>query len=243
MNNLTVFESKQFGKVRTIVINKEPWFVANDIAKALGYEKARNAIAQHVDKDDALKQGVTDNLGRKQETTLINESGLYALIFGSKLESAKQFKHWVTSEVLPSIRKTGSYQAKPTDELRQKNVQIREQNAKIRTAQLLYKIADKTDTDYKQVLHARITHLLTGEYLLPLPEVNERTYSAEEIAKQLGISAWKVGRLANLHGLKTPKYGKLFYDKAKTAEKQVETWRYYENVIPVLKSLLEVEVA
>ena len=59
----------------------------------------------------------------------------------------------------------------------------------------------------------------------------------------LGISAWKVGRLANLHGLKTPKYGKLFYDKAKTAEKQVETWRYYENVIPVLKSLLEVEVA
>lgn len=243
MNNLTVFESKQFGKVRTIVINKEPWFVANDIAKALGYEKARNAITQHVDKDDALKQGVTDNLGRKQETTLINESGLYALIFGSKLETAKQFKHWVTSEVLPSIRKTGSYQAKPMDELRQKNVQIREQNAKIRTAQLLYKIADKTDTDYKQVLHARITHLLTGEYLLPLPEVNEHTYSAEEIATRLGISAWRVGRLANLHGLKIPKYGKYFYDKAKTADKQVETWRYYESVIPVLKSLIEVEVA
>lgn len=182
-------------------------------------------------------------MGRRQETTLINESGLYALIFGSKLETAKQFKHWVTSEVLPSIRKTGSYTAKPADELRQKNIQIREQNAKIRAAQLLYKIADKTDTDYKQVLHARITALLTGEYLLPLPEVKERTYSAGEIGERLGITACMVGRLANAHGLKTPKYGKLFYDKAKTAEKQVETWRYYENVIPVLKSLLDMAEA
>ncbi len=243
MNNLTIFESKQFGQIRTVVVNKEPWFVANDIATALGYEKARNAIAQHVDKDDALKQGVTDSLGRKQKTTLINESGMYALIFGSKLETAKQFKHWVTSEILPSIRKTGSYQTKQADELRQKNVQIREQNAKIRTAQLLYKIADKTDTDYKQVLHARITQLLTGEYLLPLPEVNQHTYTAEEIGQRLGISAWRVGRLSNLHGLKTPQYGKYFYDKAKTAEKQVETWRYYETVLPVLKSLIETEVA
>lgn len=132
---------------------------------------------------------------------------------------------------------------KQSDELRQKNVQIREQNAKIRTAQLLYKIADKTDTDYKQVLHARITALLTGEYLLPLPEVKERTYSAEDIGAKLGISAWRVGRLANVHGLKIPQYGKLVYDKAKTAEKQVETWRYYETVIPVLKSLLDTEVA
>lgn len=132
---------------------------------------------------------------------------------------------------------------KQADELRQKNVEIREQNAKIRAAQLLYKIADKTDTDYKQVLHARITQLLTGEYLLPLPEVNERTYSAGEIGERLGITANMVGRLANAHGLKTPKYGKLFYDKAKTADKQVETWRYYETVIPVLKSLLETEIA
>ncbi len=132
---------------------------------------------------------------------------------------------------------------KQADELRQKNVQIREQNARIRTAQLLYKIADKTDTDYKQVLHARITALLTGEYILPLPEVKERTYTAEEIGARLGISAWRVGRLANIHGLKIPQYGKLVYDKAKTAEKQVETWRYYQSVIPVLKSLLDTEVA
>ena len=175
--------------------------------------------------------------------TIINECGMYDLMFESKLDRARAFRHWVTSEVLPSIRKTGGYQIKPTDELRQKNILIREQNAKIRTAQLLYKIADKTETDYKQVLHARITHLLTGEYLLPLPEVNERTYSAAEIGERLGVTAYRIGRLANLHGLKTDKYGKYFYDKAKTADKQVETFRYYEKAVDVFKSLLDAEVA
>ena len=134
--------------------------------------------------------------------------------------------------------KTGGYQIKPTDELRQKNIQIREQNAKIRTAQLLYKIADTTETDYRQVLHARITHLLTGEYLLPLPAVNERTYSAAEIGEKLGVTACRIGRLANLHGLKTAEYGKYFYDKAKTADKQVETFRYYEKAVDAFRKLV-----
>lgn len=120
MNNLTVFNNKDFGQVRSIVIKGEPWFVANDICSALGYEKARNAVAQHVDKDDALKRGVTDRLGRVQETLTVNESGLYALIFGSKLDSAKAFKKWVTLEVLPSIRKTGKYE---TDALKQQRVE------------------------------------------------------------------------------------------------------------------------
>ena len=104
-----IFSNPQFGNVRILELNDELWFVANDIATALGYEKPRNAITTHVDEDDALKQGVTDNLGRVQETTLINESGMYSLIFGSKLPSAKAFKKWVTNEVLPSIRKTGGY--------------------------------------------------------------------------------------------------------------------------------------
>ncbi len=129
------------------------------------------------------------------------------------------------------------------EELRKKNTEIRAQNARIRTAQLLWKVSEKTDTDYKQVLHARITHLLTGEYLLPLPAVNERTYTAGKIGEKLGVSANKIGRLANLHGLKTEKYGKYFYDKAKTAEKQVETFRYYECAIEVFRALLDAEVA
>lgn len=110
MNKLQIFNSEEFGDIRTVTIDSEPWFVGKDVATALGYAKPLNALSTHVEKDDSLKQGITDSLGREQETIFINESGLYALIFGSKLDSAKRFKRWVTSEVLPAIRKTGSYQ-------------------------------------------------------------------------------------------------------------------------------------
>ena len=109
---VTVFKNPvhpEFGNLRTIEIDREPWFVGKDVAAALGYTKERNALDKHVDKDDALKRGVTDSMGRTQQMTIINESGLYSLILSSKLPSAKEFKHWVTSEVLPSIRKNGAY--------------------------------------------------------------------------------------------------------------------------------------
>lgn len=109
--DITRYKNNELGEIRTTEIDGEPWFVGKDVAKILGYEKARNAIAMHVDEDDALKRGVTDSLGRMQETTFINESGLYSLILGSKLPTAKKFKRWVTSEVLPSIRKHGMYAA------------------------------------------------------------------------------------------------------------------------------------
>lgn len=115
MNEVQVFNFEA-NEVRTVVINSEAWFVGKDVADALGYTKSRNALTKHVDEDDALKRGVTDNLGRLQETTLINESGVYSLIFGSKLENAKRFKKWVTSEVLPAIRKHGAYMTDKTIE-------------------------------------------------------------------------------------------------------------------------------
>lgn len=111
MNELHIFNSEEFGDIRTVAIENEPWFVGKDVAEALGYKKPENAIANHVsdeDKTSTLIQGSGSNY--KSKATIINESGLYALIFGSKLESAKRFKRWVTSEVLPAIRKTGSYQ-------------------------------------------------------------------------------------------------------------------------------------
>lgn len=107
---IRVFENEEFGRVRTVLIDGEPWFVGKDVALVLGYSKPLDAIARHVDEDDSVKHGLTDNLGRNQETILINESGLYSLILLSKLPNAKKFKRWVTSEVLPSIRKTGAYQ-------------------------------------------------------------------------------------------------------------------------------------
>lgn len=109
MNELMIFNNPEFGNIRTIERDGTPWFVGKDVAEALGYAKPRNAIDTHVDPDDALKQGVTDSMGRTQEMTIINESGLYALVLGSKLPSAKKFKRWVTSEVIPSIRKSGGY--------------------------------------------------------------------------------------------------------------------------------------
>lgn len=110
---IKIFKNPQFGEIRTIEKDGEPWFVGRDVAEALGYAKAQNAIAVHVDDED---KGTAPIQGTAYETraTIINESGLYALIFGSKLPSAKPFKHWVTSEVLPSIRKTGGYNADAT---------------------------------------------------------------------------------------------------------------------------------
>lgn len=109
MNEVKIFNSKEFGDVRTVTIDGEPWFVGKDVAEALGYSNSRDALTKHVCSED---KGVAecDTLGGKQKLGIINESGLYALIFGSKLESTQRFKHWVTSEVLPAIRKTGGYQ-------------------------------------------------------------------------------------------------------------------------------------
>lgn len=110
MNNLQSFTNEEFGEIRTVQLNNETYFVGKDVAEALGYERATKAIQDHVDSDDKDEVPIRDSIGRMQKTPVITESGLYALIFGSKLESAKRFKHWVTSEVLPSIRKTGSYE-------------------------------------------------------------------------------------------------------------------------------------
>lgn len=111
MNELKIFENDQFGKVRVIKIDEEPWFVGKDVAAALGYGQGKslaNAVANHVDTED---RGVTELMtpGGKQKVTIINESGLYSLVMSSKLPSAKAFKRWVTSEVLPSIRRHGAY--------------------------------------------------------------------------------------------------------------------------------------
>lgn len=107
-SNIQIFENPEFGKVRTIVIDDEPWFVGKDVADILGYQNGSRDINRHVDEDDRqnYQNGTFES---PRGMTVINESGLYSLILSSKLPTAKKFKHWVTSEVLPSIRKTGSY--------------------------------------------------------------------------------------------------------------------------------------
>ncbi len=110
MNELKIFENTEFGSVRTLMVNDNPYFVGKDVSEILGYTNTRKALTDHVDGEDKL-DGVTirDSMGREQTPILINESGLYSLILSSKMPNAKKFKHWVTAEVLPSIRKTGTY--------------------------------------------------------------------------------------------------------------------------------------
>lgn len=107
-NEIKVFENKEFGAVRTVEIDGEPWFIGKDVAEILGYSNPRDAISKHIDDED---KGVAkcDTLGGNQKLSIINESGLYSLILLSKLPTAKSFKRWVTSEILPTIRKTGGY--------------------------------------------------------------------------------------------------------------------------------------
>ena len=110
MNKIKIFQNQEFGAIRTISNEQgDVMFCGRDVAAALGYKKPEWAIATHVEADDSAKRGVIDSLGRDQQAIFINESGLYALILSSKLPSARRFKHWVTSEVLPSIRKQGGY--------------------------------------------------------------------------------------------------------------------------------------
>lgn len=113
MNQLQIFENKEFGKIRTVEIDNEPYFVGKDVAEILGYSDVSKAIKMHVDDDEKLTRQFVVS-GQNRNMYVINESGLYSLILSSKLPTAKKFKRWVTSEVLPSIRKHGLY---ATDEL------------------------------------------------------------------------------------------------------------------------------
>lgn len=207
----------------------------------MGYSNLQKAIRDHVDVDDkTVNEAFTVN-GTKG--ILINESGLYSLILSSKLPSAKKFKSWVTGEVLPSIRKTGTYAVRrePTqfeiDEL-----EFKKQDLVACKAELWMKLGESTGIeDYRQICNSYAALELAGkdEFILPLPAVEKKSYTATEIGQMLGISANKVGKLANQHELKIDKYGKWFYDKSPYSKKEVGSFRYYDSVIDVLKSYLQ----
>lgn len=167
MNEIQIFNNKEFGNIRTVNIDGEPWFVGKDVANALGYSNNRKAISDHVGEEDK-KDGVTirDSIGREQNPILINESGMYSLIFGSKLESAKRFKHWVTSEVLPAIRKTGSYQSVPQGKellalaVLEAQKTIEEQNHKIKEMQPKAIFADAVSASETSILVGDLAKLI-----------------------------------------------------------------------------------
>lgn len=197
MNELQIFQNKEFGEVRSLVINDEPWFVGKDVAKALGYENPSKAIRDHVEEEDK-KVGVqnvtpyiSDNLGRKQYPTFINESGVYSLIFGSKLPSAKKFKHWVTSEVLPTLRKTGSYAKVPTDprELLMLTIKAHEQTAQ-RVDVLEEKVSDlEKSTTIDSSQQYTLERIAKTTVISALGGIDSRAYQL--MSRKLFSSIWR----------------------------------------------------
>lgn len=165
MNKIQIFNNEEFGNIRTVNIDGEPWFVGKDVANALGYTNPQKAVRDHISVED---RGVNemDTPSGKQNLTIINESGLYALIFGSKLESAQRFKHWVTSDVLPAIRKTGGYQTVPQGKellalaVLEAQKTIEAQNYKIREMQPKAIFADAVSASETSILVGDLAKLI-----------------------------------------------------------------------------------
>lgn len=175
MNELQIFNSPEFGDIRTVTIDNETYFVGKDVATALGYANPKNAVPTHVSEEDKLSTQI-EYAGQRREVTVINESGLYALIFGSKLESAKRFKHWVTSEVLPAFHHNGGYimgQENLSDSelmakailvaqktIEHKNQIIEQQKAKIEADRPKTIFADAVSTSHTSILIGDLAKLI-----------------------------------------------------------------------------------
>lgn len=186
MTNLQIFTFEEKEEIRTLLINDEPYFVGKDVAQTLGYKNTRKALIDHVDEED---KGVTnrDTLGGKQDLTIINESGLYSLILKSKLPNAKKFKRWVTSEVLPQIRKHGMY---ATDEL-------------LNNPDLLIEVATKLKEErtLRLVAEQKVAEMQPKVNYHDIILANKSVTPISFIAKNYGMSAMQMNKLLHDFGI------------------------------------------
>lgn len=212
MNNLEVFKNQEFGEVRTITIDNEPYFVGKDVAEILGYTNPRKAIIDHVDEEDKT-DGVTicDSIGRSQNPVCINESGLYSLILSSKLPTAKKFKHWVTSEVLPAIRKHGMYAI--DDLIANPDLGIAALNALKEEREKNKKLEEKTMVQTQQ-----ISEMLPKASYYDVVLNCKDLVSIGSIAKDYGWSAKKMNKYLHEKGIEF-KQGDIWLLYQKYAEK------------------------
>ena len=205
-NELRTFTKEEFGTVRTMIIDGEPWFVGKDVAEALGYVNNRKAISDHVDEED---KGVTkcDTLGGTQSLLVVNESGMYSLVLGSKLPSAKKFKRWITREVIPSIRKNGMY---ATDDL-------------LNNLDLLISVATQLKEEREQKKKLEVMNAAKDQVICELqPKADYTdeilkcpgTVTITQIAKDYGMSGTKMNKILNELGVQFKKSGQWFiYEK------------------------------
>ena len=237
-----LFQKENLGQVRILGDKENPLFCLKDVCEILGITNnsdVKVSIIKEFGDDLDLIYPITDSLGRQQKATFITEPQLYFILMRSDKPKAKPFRQWVINEVLPSIRKTGSYTISQTsvivDELKLKELELKRAEY---LSSLAERYLNRCDGRYSQILDSYAVKELTGEHILPLPERTEHYYTAEEAGKILGISANKVGRIANLNHLKNEKYGKWFIDKAKYTNKEIEAFRYNQAGIDCIRKLL-----
>lgn len=233
-NKLEIFASNEFGSLRTLECDGKVMFVASDVAKMLGYKNISDAVSKHC--RYIAKHDIPHPQGKGTlEVNIIPEGDVYRLIVHSKLPAAEKFESWVFDEVLPSIRKTGSYTANPVDGFESKRLSIMERNAKVKEAELWSKLAADSTGTYHQICKVYAVNTLAGKEVVALPKVTAKTYTATEVGELLGISANKVGKIAKQNGLKVEQYGSWYHDKSRYSSKEVETFRYNDNGIEAIR--------
>lgn len=229
--------------VNGYVENNIAYLKLEDVARGLGFTREKNGTEYVM--WDRVKQYLTDLSFHTsvEKETYIPENIFYKLCMKANNEVARRFQDLVCDEILPSIRKTGQYKVKQIDpdkeERARKRLEIMEKNARVRESKQFSKLAEMTkDGRYKESLIAISANTLAKQEILPLPRIEQESYTAGEIGKILGISANLVGRIANEHGIKSDRYGYLAQDKAKYANKAVESFRYYAHAIDEFRKYL-----
>lgn len=237
MNELQTFTYNNI-QFRTITMNDgEKWFVLKDVCDILGLSTPAR-VAERLDEDEK-GMSLIHTPGGKQEMTVISESGLYNVVLRSDKPEAKPFRKWVTAEVLPAIRKTGSYSV-PKAEKSNKALVIKEMNAKVRLSNQFLKLAkiETLSTECKKILVEKAAEVLAGTELTPQPNFDQKTYSAAEVGKMLGVTAQKIGRISNEHNMKISEYGAWYKSKSEYSDKEVDTFRYNDKAIERFRTIL-----
>lgn len=244
--NLSTKENNQFtfdlSDVDIFEDSNTVWFCLSDIGKLLDLSESsvRMMRANKWFDDDEVKVSKKLTSSTGQLATYISESALYRILNRTNSPKAKPFERWVTKEVIPSIRKTGTYTIQHPSKS-DKELEIIEKQAGLERAKFLESLADKYDgksETYVKILDAYAAKEIAGEFILPLPQLSRKTYSATEVGKMLGISAQKVGSIANRLNIKTDEYGQYFVDKSKYSNKEIDVFRYYDNAIELIKQAI-----